>query len=220
VWLRQKLAWPLLISCQYFAVGITPQQFAQMQSRTSGGRRPAAPVFEIAPRTVATKHQIIMGVDASLRGTGYGIIRLERPHPQAMVHGTVLCSQSWEHSRCLVKIAQTLREVIAKCRPTVCVLEGFYCAHLQTVLAMGQARGVALATAAEAGLEVYEIAPRKVKQAIVGYGAAQKEAVAKMVQRLLQLTEQPASDAADALAAALAYAQENGRYSLSAPKRI
>jgi crossover junction endodeoxyribonuclease RuvC len=58
-------------------------------------------------------------------------------------------------------------------------------------------------------LEVYEIAPRKVKQAIVGYGAAQKLAVAKMVQRMLRLAELPEPDAADALALALSYAQES-----------
>ena len=73
---------------------------------------------------------------------------------------------------------------------------------------------------AEAGLAIYEVAPRKVKQAIVGYGAAQKTAVAKMVQRLLNLVEPPAPDAADALALALTQAQENRRYTLSAPKKL
>jgi crossover junction endodeoxyribonuclease RuvC len=73
---------------------------------------------------------------------------------------------------------------------------------------------------AESGLEIYEIAARKVKQAIVGYGAAQKIAVAKMVQRLLNLKEPPAPDAADALALALAHVHENGRYSLTVRKRI
>jgi len=91
---------------------------------------------------------------------------------------------------------------------------------LQTALVMGEARGAALAAVAEAGLEIYELAPRKVKQAIVGYGAAQKHAVAKMVQRLLHLLELPAPDAADALALALTHAQENGRYGFSAPKRL
>ena len=101
------------------------------------------------------------------------------------------------------------------------MVEGiFYAQNLQTAMIMGEARGAALAAIAEAGLEIYEIAPRKVKQAIVGYGAAQKLAVAKMVQRMLHLAEMPAPDAADALALALAHAQEHGRYNLSAPKRI
>ena len=85
---------------------------------------------------------------------------------------------------------------------------------------MGEARGAALAVLAEAGLDIFEIAPRKVKQAIVGYGAAQKLAVAKMVQRMLSLPELPASDAADALALALAHSQTQGCHSLTPPKKI
>ena len=81
-------------------------------------------------------------------------------------------------------------------------------------------RSAALAVIAEAGLEIYELAPRKVKQAIVGYGAAQKFAVARMVQRMLHLPSLPAPDAADALALALAHAQESGRYTLEPRKRI
>ena len=106
-------------------------------------------------------------------------------------------------------------------RPTACVVEGlFYAQNLQTALIMGEARGAVLAAIAEAGLEIYELAPRKVKQAIVGYGAAQKLAVAKMVQRMLHLSEPPSPDAADALALALAYAQEQGRYSLTRAKKV
>ena len=85
---------------------------------------------------------------------------------------------------------------------------------------MGEARGAALSVIAEAGLDIYELATRKVKQAIVGHGAAQKFAVAKMVQRMLHLQSLPAPDAADALALALAHAQENGRYTLEPRKRI
>ncbi len=77
-----------------------------------------------------------------------------------------------------------------------------------------------MAAVAEAGLDIYEIAPRKVKQAIVGHGAAQKLAVAKMVQRMLNLAELPAPDAADALALALTHARENSRYNLTPPKKI
>jgi crossover junction endodeoxyribonuclease RuvC len=162
-----------------------------------------------------------MGIDPSLRGTGFGVIKMGRPHPVALAHGTIACPPGWEHSRCLLKIMQTLREISGKYRPTVCAIEGlFYAQNLQTALIMGEARGAALAAMAEAGLEIYEIAPRKVKQAIVGYGAAHKEAVAKMVQRLLHLPGLPAPDAADALAIALAHAQDTSRYGLTAPKRV
>jgi crossover junction endodeoxyribonuclease RuvC len=105
--------------------------------------------------------------------------------------------------------------------PAVCVVEGlFYAQNLQTALIMGEARGAALAAVAESGVQIYEIATRKVKQAIVGYGAAQKLAVAKMVQRLLNLDTVPEPDAADALAVALTHAREQGRYSLCPPKPV
>ncbi len=173
--------------------------------------------MESSLRPAANAHGVILGVDPSLRGTGYGVIRLAKPHPLALAHGTISCPANWERSRCLAKIVETLRDVLKQHQPTVCVVEGlFYAQNLQTAIIMGEARGAALATVAEAGLDIYEIATRKVKQAIVGYGAAQKSAVAKMVQRLLDLPKPPAPDAADALALALAHAQENSRYNLIA----
>ena len=202
-------------------MGITPQQFKRMEERLSRSTRTAAPVFESSVRLNSSAHQVILGLDPSLRGTGFGIIRLARPHPHTLAHGTIACSQTWERSRCLVKIVQTLREVLKQFQPTVCVVEGiFYAQNLQTAMIMGEARGAALSAVGEAGIEIYEIAPRKVKKAIVGYGAAQKIAVAKMVQRMLCLAETPAPDAADALALALAHAQENGRYTFGTRKKI
>jgi crossover junction endodeoxyribonuclease RuvC len=200
---------------------ITPQQLKQMEQRLAGGRRPATPVFEPAAPGSSRAHTVILGLDPSLRGTGYGVIRLAKPFPETLAQGTISCPAGWERSRCLVKIVQVLREVLKQHSPSVCVVEGlFYAQNLQTAQIMGEARGAALATVGEAGLEIYELAPRKVKQAIVGYGAAQKLAVAKMVQRMLHLPEPPAPDAADALALALAHAQEASHYSLSPPKRI
>jgi crossover junction endodeoxyribonuclease RuvC len=202
-------------------MGITPQQFKQMQERVGRPRRSVAPVFERTALTPAAARTVILGLDPSLRGTGYGVIRLGKPFPATLAHGTISCPANWEHSRCLVKIAQSLRDVLKQHQPAVCVVEGlFYAQNLQTALIMGEARGAALATVAESGVEIYEMAPRKVKQAIVGYGAAQKLAVAKMVQRMLHLPEPPAPDAADALALALTHAQEQGRYGFNAPKRI
>ncbi len=203
-------------------MGITRRQFEQIKKRIGGvSPRAVAPVFESSLRPTANTHCVILGIDPSLRGTGYGVIRLGKPHPLALAHGTISCPPGWEHSRCLVKISQTLRGVLHEYQPTVCVVEGlFYAQNLQTAIVLGEARGAALAVIAEAGLEIYELAPRKVKQAVVGYGAAQKSAVAKMVQRLLNLPKPPAPDAADALALALAHAQENSRYNLTPPKKI
>jgi crossover junction endodeoxyribonuclease RuvC len=192
----------------------------QIQERLSGRKRPG-PVFESSLPGESSKNQIIIGVDPSLRATGYGVIQAARPAPRVLAQGTIQCPAGWQRSRCLATIAQTLRQIIARHQPGAAAIEGlFYAQNLQTALIMGEARGAALAALAEAGLEVFEIAPRKVKQAIVGYGAAQKLAVAKMVQRLLRLPEPPAPDAADALAIALARLQERHRFGLGESKRI
>lgn len=204
-------------------MGITPKQFEQMKARLGGPRRKsvATPAFLAEMPAAGSAHQIILGIDPSLRGTGYGVIKVSKGHRQAVVFGTICVPPAWERSRCLVKICQILRDVLKQCQPAVCVVEGlFYAQNLQTALIMGEARGAALATVAEAGLEIYEIAPRKVKQAIVGYGAAQKLAVAKMVQRMLSLPAPPDPDAADALALALAYAQDLNRFTFGGRKRI
>src|SRR5947207_7445549 len=128
-------------------MAITPHQFKQMQARLGGSRRVAAPVFATASvSSSARQHQIVLGVDPSLRGTGYGVIQLMNPCPRTLAHGTITCPAAWERSRCLVKIVRTLREVLKQHQPTVCIIEGlFYAQNLQTALIMGEARGAALA---------------------------------------------------------------------------
>jgi len=201
---------------------VTPRQFEQIQERMGKARRAPSGVLEptCPPRTSST-HEIILGIDPSLRGTGYGIIRWSNRRAELLAQGTIKSAAGWERSRCLLNIHQTLRGVLREQRATVCIVEGlFYAQNLQTALIMGEARGASLVAAAEAGLAIYEIATRKVKQAIVGYGAAQKSAVARMVQRMLNLPEPPSPDAADALALALTYAQESSRYSLAPRRKI
>lgn len=95
-------------------------------------------------------------------------------------------------------------------------MEGvIYVQSYKTAITMGAARGAAILAAAEHGMEVYEYAPRRVKQAVVGRGGADKKQVAFMMRALLELTETPPSDAADALAIGLAhfYEQDPGRVS-------
>lgn len=187
-----------------------------MQTRT---KRAAAPAIEATDP--ARRHSVVIGIDPSLRGTGYGVLLLGKPAHRALASGTVRCPASWDRSRCLLLIMQTIRDVIRKHAPTACAIEGlFYAQNFQTALIMGEARGASLVAAAEGGCEIFEVAPRKMKQAIVGYGAAQKSAVAKMVQRMLCLAEPPEADAADALALALAYAQTQARYSLAPLKKV
>ena len=181
-----------------------------MQQRLARPKRAAA-VIEPALVAGVNAPRIILGIDPSLRGTGYGVIVAGKAGVRALACGTIVCPARWEHSRCLLQIAQTLRDVLKEHRPEICVVEGlFYAQNFQTALIMGAARGAALVAVAEAGLPVFEMAPRKVKQAVVGYGAAQKVAVAKMVQRMLGLAELPEPDAADALAIAICHAHVRG----------
>jgi len=202
-------------------MGISIREFEAMQGRLKQRRHPAASLLERTQPMPPSGSQIVLGIDPSLRSTGFGILVTSRSQPRALAHGAIHCPAGWERSRCLVKILHNLRDVIHQYHPTVCAIEGlFFAQNLQTALLMGEARGVALAAAAEAGLDIFEIAPRKVKQAIVGYGAAQKLAVARMVQRLLKLASEPEPDAADALALALAHAQEQNRYALRPLKKL
>lgn len=194
-----------------------------MQQRLRAPRRTPAPVHDTpaATGTPQTRAAVIIGIDPSLRGTGWGVIRTGRGELRLLACDVIHCPAGWERSRCLVRIADGIRTALREHHPAVCVIESlFYAQNYQTALIMGEARGASLVAVAEAGLPIFEMAPRRVKQAVVGYGAAQKTAVARMVQRALDLPEPPAPDAADALALALAYAQEQKGLSLTPPKRI
>ena len=194
-------------------MGISARQFEQLQKRVSDKKT-------VAPQD-AVDHSLILGVDPSLRGTGFGVVRLDKENPVTLAQGTIQCPAKWSRTECLVAISKTLREVISAHRPTVCAIEGlFYAQNPKTALIMGEARGAAMAAIAEGGLEIFEIAPRKVKQSIVGYGNAQKMAVANMVQRMLALDELPAPDAADALALALTYSQLNKRFAINPTQKL
>jgi crossover junction endodeoxyribonuclease RuvC len=191
-------------------MGVTPRQFLLMQQRLAGNRRAVEPDASEGNHRAAATPGVVLGIDPSLRATGYGVVHTSRAATSARAYGTIACPRAWARSRCLVQIADQLRQVIREQQPTECVVEGlFYAQNLRTALIMGEARGVCLLAAAEAGLAIYELAPRKVKQAVVGFGGAQKLAVAKMVQRMLRMETTPEPDAADALALALAHVQRS-----------
>jgi crossover junction endodeoxyribonuclease RuvC len=199
-------------------MAVSAKQYDQLVKRVAGK---SSKTVDTSQATASRSHQIIIGIDPSLRGTGYGLIRQVGEQAEVLDHGMIKCPSSWKVSRCLAHINDLLRESILKHQPTACAIEGlFYAQNYRTALVMGEARGAALVAAASFGLDIFELAPRKVKQAIVGYGNAQKLAVAKMVQRMLKLDEVPQADAADALALALAFSQESRRRIGSLPKQI
>src|SRR5258705_2369 len=110
-------------------MGNTARKFEQMQERLAGAKGSGAKASAKATPVAVREHETILGVDPSLRGTGYGVIRVAKPHPIAVTHGTISIAASWERSRCLAKIYATLRDVIAEHKPTVCVLEGLFFAQ-------------------------------------------------------------------------------------------
>ena len=168
-------------------MAISAQQFAELQRRVAGGKSAPGKAKKLAAETVSLPVSgVILGIDPSLRGTGYGVLRLAKPQAALLACGTLHCPATWTRSRCLAHIASALREVVREHRPDVCAIEGlFFAQNLQTALIMGEARGAALAVIAEALVPIYELAPRKVKQAIVGHGGAQKLAdrAAPVMQR-------------------------------------
>lgn len=150
---------------------------------------------------------IILGIDPSLRSTGWGVVETTPSASSALAYGVIRNPAGLRPSLCLVAIRKTLSEVIVRHAPATVAIEGlFHAQNIRTALTMGQARGAALLAAAEAGLEIFEYAPRRVKQGVVGVGAAAKNQVGFMVRALLNLREIPQPDEADALAVALTHA--------------
>jgi len=151
---------------------------------------------------------ILLAVDPSLRGTGYAVMAHSPSREKVLTYGVISNRATLSQSACLVAIYDSLDAAIQEFRPTAMAIENvIYVQSYRTAIILGSARGVALLAAARRGLEIYEYAPRRVKQAVVGRGGAQKQQVGFMVRALLGLTETPPPDAADAIAIGLTHIQ-------------
>jgi len=154
----------------------------------------------------------ILGVDPGSRVTGYGIVDDDRDGVRVVDYGVVRPDPAAPASQRCLAIHESLEALIGRHRPAVVAVESlFFCKGASSAIKLAQVRGVVLLAAAEAGLEVYEYAPRRIKQAVVGHGGASKVQVQQMVKSLLGLSEVPKpADAADALATAICHAQAAG----------
>jgi len=147
---------------------------------------------------------VIMGIDPGSRQTGYGVIRLEGNRHIYLTSGYLNLAEYPPTER-LRQIFIGLRNIIQTYQPHEAAIEQIFMnQNPNSALKLGQARGAAI-VALE--IPVAEYSARQVKQSVVGYGAAKKEQVQFMVQRLLNLTGKMQADAADALAVALCHAQ-------------
>ena len=165
----------------------------------------------------------VLAIDASLRCSGVAVIEAEGGKFRALHHGVIQNAAKLTMSSCLVAIHDRLAELIHLHEPDCCALEAvIYVQSHKTAITLGAARGAAILAGAERGLPVFEYAPKRIKQATVGNGSADKAQVAFMVRALLGLTETPGADAADALAIGLTHlrAQEGMRVGLPGQARI
>jgi len=149
----------------------------------------------------------IIGIDPGSRITGYGIIEKYGHRLGFITCGTIRTDREKDFSRRLLRIFEGLSEVMELYRPEVAAVEDVFVAHNpRSALKLGQARGTAVVAAMRQGLLVHDYSPRMIKQAVAGYGQAEKEQVQHMVRVLLDLSGVPSSDAADALAVAICHA--------------
>ena len=152
----------------------------------------------------------ILGIDPGIRCTGYGLISVDSREPTLVDYGTIKPPTAGTIGRRLSVIYDDLAQLIDTGSPDELAIEdSFYGVNVKSALILGQARGVAILCAAHHRLPVGEYAPRKVKLATTGNGAAAKEQVQMMVQRILNMDHPPTPmDASDALAVAICHHQQ------------
>ena len=151
----------------------------------------------------------ILGIDPGIAIVGFGLIDAERGQVKLLNYGAITTPAGLPLARRLVQIERDMDELIAQLQPdAIAVEELFFSNNITTGIAVAHGRGIILCTAEKIGVPLYEYTPMQVKQAVVGYGLAEKRQVMDMVRRLLKLKAVPwPDDAADALAIALCHAR-------------
>jgi len=155
----------------------------------------------------------ILGIDPGTGILGFGVIDVSRSKVQMVDAGVIRTPVKEDDAVRLVTIYEELSDIIAASKPTVMSVEKlFFARNVTTAMTVAQARGVVLLCGMQAGMTIFEYTPMQIKQAITGYGKADKKQMQEMVRIHLNLTEVPKpDDCADALAAALTHAQ-SARY--------
>ncbi|MGA2604655.1 MAG: crossover junction endodeoxyribonuclease RuvC [Verrucomicrobiia bacterium] len=163
----------------------------------------------------------ILGVDPSLRSTGFGVVEVRGNQMSALCYGDIQNPPGLLPSRCLVRIGDAVKKLIEEHEPDAVAVEGLvYVQNTRIAFTLGQVRGVVIAAAAKSDLPIYEYAPRKVKQAVTGLGGAGKTQVGNMVKAVLGLPEIPQADAGDALALAICHAHNCRGVQIQALRQI
>ena len=152
---------------------------------------------------------IILGIDPGVATIGFGLVRAERNRNQLLRYGVITTPPGIPLSNRLLQISNDMEELIHAFHPDeMAVEELFFTKNITTGIAVAHGRGVILLAAEKLGVPVFEYTPMQVKQAVVGYGKAEKRQVMLMTQRLLHMKEIPRpDDAADALALAICHSR-------------
>ncbi|MDD7408695.1 MAG: crossover junction endodeoxyribonuclease RuvC [Anaerovoracaceae bacterium] len=150
----------------------------------------------------------ILGIDPGYALMGYGVIERNGSRLKVIDYGSISTGPSAPMPERLKFLYSSLMDIIAETQPeTASFEELFYNTNAKTVINVGQARGVAVLACVNSGLEIAEYTPLQIKQALVGYGRAEKKQVQQMVKAILGLEKVPKpDDTADALAAAICHA--------------
>ena len=151
---------------------------------------------------------VILGIDPGYAITGYGVVSYEKNHFSVLDYGAITTKAHTPFEQRLLTLHQQLDVVISRFHPDVMAIEElFFQRNTTTAIGTAQARGVLILAAAEANIPVYEYTPMQIKQAVTGYGRADKNQVSTMVKMLLHLEEMPKpDDVTDALAIAICQA--------------
>ena len=155
---------------------------------------------------------IIVGFDPGIATLGYGVIKTEsRGKPQMIDYGIVSTPKEENLAVRLAMLEKGIKQIIEKFKPDeIAVEELFFAKNVKTGISVAHARGVILLTAIKECGKIYEYTPLQIKQALTGYGRAEKNQIQQMVKTMLGLKGIPRpDDAADALAVALCHAQTN-----------
>lgn len=149
----------------------------------------------------------ILGIDPGYAILGYGIIEMKGNHFTVIDYGAVTTDSKMDMSDRLKCLYSSLMSIIAEHNPeTASIEELFFNNNAKTALLVGQARGVAMLACVNSGLDIGEYTPLQIKQALTGYGRAEKKQIQIMVKTILNLEEIPKpDDTADALAAAICH---------------
>lgn len=152
------------------------------------------------------RKMIVLGIDPGIATTGFSVISKEGADTRRLASGIIETSKTRGTEERLGTIYSRISSIIKEHKPDCCAIEQlFFNTNAKTALVVGQARGAVLLTASHNNLECFEYTPLQVKQAVTGYGRADKKQVQYMVKQLLKIDEKLKADEADALAIAICH---------------